>query len=103
MAPARLGSGVWSTGAILAGSSGSDRVKPPGAAISSWRVSRSFLEVLVGTWWIGALYCGGSNPEGAAGAGHPHFVELALLAFVSSFLFYLFFGLVVLLAPTIDM
>ena len=52
--------------------------------------SHPFLEVLLGTRLIGALVCGGSSPEGAAVASHPRFVELALLAFLSSSLFFLF-------------
>ena len=46
----------------------------------------------------GALGCGGLFPEGATVAGHPRFVELPLLAFVSSFFS---FGLDVLFAPAI--
>ena len=52
------------------------------AAASS--TSHPLLEVLLGTRRVGAWVCGGSISEGAAVAGHPRFVELPLLAFVSS-------------------
>ena len=68
---------------------------PVWAAASS--ASHSFLEVLLGTRRIGASF-GGLFPVGAAMADHPRFVELPLLAFVSSSFS---FGLVVLLAPAI--
>ena len=58
------------------------------AAASS--TSHPLLEVLLGTRRIGTWVCGGSISEGAAVAGHPHFVELSLLAFLSSSLFFLF-------------
>ena len=60
--------------------------------------SHSFLEVLLGTRRFGASGCGGLFLEGVAVAGHPRFVELPLLAFVSSFFS---FGLDVLFAPAI--
>ena len=62
-------------------------------------MSHPLLEVPLRTRRVRAWVCGGSISEGAAVAGHPLFVELPLLAFLSSSLFLsLFFGLVVLLA-----
>ena len=58
------------------------------AAASS--TSHPLLEVLLGTRWVGAWVYGGSISEGAAVAGHPRFVELPLLAFLSSSLFFFF-------------
>ena len=94
---------------------GSDAVTPAGATIPSWRVSvisiphlppragetlghvraaassasLSFLEVLFCTRWSGASGCSGLSLVGVAVAGHPRFVELPLLAFVSSSFFLL--------------
>ena len=58
------------------------------AAASS--TSHPLLEVLLGTRRVGSWVCGGSISEGAAVAGHPRFVALPLLAFLSSSLFFLF-------------
>ena len=66
----------------------------PGETLGYVRVAASstlhpFLEVLLGTWRFGASVRGGKNPEGAAVASHLCFVELPLLAFISSFFFFL--------------
>ena len=117
LASAWLGGGAWSAGEIPCRlSSGSDAVTPTVATIPSWRVSdvsiphflsraggnprtrpgSSVVDVAslaggaawyaagwsLGLWWV--------NFGGRSGAGNPRFVELPLLAFLSSSLFFLF-------------